>query len=130
MLTKEQLRRIEEIIRRRFLSFTYEALGDQVLSEVEITALQEAGLLRPSVRNMIGDSYTLGKVVSLFNRAEARKMGFEAILKRAKTMKPITRVEEQSARWAKEHAAQYIQGLSDSMVRDVRGSVARAATSK
>jgi len=129
MLTKEQLKQIEDIIRRRFSSFTFEALGSQALSDAEIRALKAAGLLRQNTRNMVGDSYTLGKIVALFKRNEARGIPFDEILKRASKMLPTTRVEEQAIRWAKEHAGQYIQGLSDDMVRDVRGAVARSSMS-
>ncbi|NBW99774.1 hypothetical protein EBR03_09415 [bacterium] len=129
MLTKEQLKQIEDIIRRRFSSFTFEALGKQALSQSEIRVLQQAGLLRPNIRNMVGDSYTLGKIAALFKRKEAKNLTFQQILERASEMKPLTGVEEQAIRWAAEHAGQYIQGLSDDMVRDVRGAVARTSMS-
>lgn len=129
MLTKEQLKKIEDIIRRRFTSFTFEALGSKALSESEIKLLKQAGLLRESARNLIGDSYVLGKITALFKRNEAKGLGFKQILDRASNMAPMSRVEEQAIRWAQEHAGQYIQGLSDDMVRDVRGAVARSSMS-
>ena len=129
MLTKEQLKKIEDIIRRRFSSFTFESLGSQVLSESEIKVLKQAGLIRESTRNLIGDSYILGKISALFKRNEAKNLTFQQILDRASQMQNLTRVEEQAIRWAKEHAGQYIQGLSDDMVRDVRGAVARSSMS-
>lgn len=127
MLTKKQLQAIEEVIRKRFLAFTHEALGEAVLTPAEVRALRTAGLLRKQTRNMVGDSYTLGKIVALINRGEAKKMSFEDVLKRAKKMSPTTALEKQAAKWATDHAAQYIQGVRDDMLKDVRATTARAA---
>jgi hypothetical protein len=126
MLTKRQLKQIEEIIRRRFLAFTYEALGERALSEEEIAELKRIGLLRGSVRSMVADGYTIGKVVSALEHEDARAMGFDEILAAAKKI-PTTAVEKQMIEWSSSHAGEYIKGISDSMVKEIRGTAARGA---
>ena len=40
MLTKKQLKQIEEIIKKRFLRFSFESLGEAALTEEELKILQ------------------------------------------------------------------------------------------
>jgi len=41
MLTKNQLEKIQEIIRKRFLRLTYETVGDRALTEAELVELKK-----------------------------------------------------------------------------------------
>ena len=126
MLTKAQLKKIEEIIRKRVLSFKLETLGERSLTSEEIETLKRAGLLRGSVRSFVGDAYTLGKIASRIDRELARGVTYEQVLKMAKKI-PLTTVEKKAIDFAKDHAGEYITKLSDSMVTDIRGEVARTA---
>jgi hypothetical protein len=128
MLTKRQLKRIEEIIKKRFLVFTYETLGEDALSEEELDLLKRTGLLRESVRNFVGDAYTLGKIAALVERETARAVSYDDVLRIAKKMQIQTGVEKKAVQYAKEHAGEYIKGLRDDMIKEVRASSARVGS--
>lgn len=129
MLTKAQLKRIEEIIRKRFLVFTYENLGEKALTEEELDELKRSGLLRPGVRDFVGDSHTLGRIAKLVGASSASTLGYDDVLKRAKKLKPITAVERKMIDWSRSNAAQYIRGLRDDMVKEVGAASSRVAIS-
>jgi len=125
-LTKKQLSEIEELINDRFLAFTFEAIGTDALTSSEIAKLKRKGLLRESVRSMVGDAYTLGKVAALVDRRRVRTVNYEEVRKLAKRMKiPQTGVEKKAIEYASSHAGEYIRGLRDNMVRDTRALTAR-----
>lgn len=126
MLTKAQLKKIEEIVRKRILSFKFEALGERALTSEEIDQLKAAGLLNPSVRNFTGDAYTLGKIASRIDRELARGVTYEQVLKMARKL-PMTTVEKRAIQFAKDHAGEYITKIGDDLVREVRGESARTA---
>jgi len=128
MLTKKQLKKIEELIRRKFLVFTYESLGERALTRDELNMLKDAGLLRSTVRSFTGDAFALGKVVAAIDRTKAIKLGFDDLAKLA-AKSPITTVEKYTIDWASEHTGQYIKGISDDMVKEVKTTVTRAASS-
>lgn len=119
MLTKTQLKKIEEIVRKRILSFKYETLGERALTIEELELLKRAGLIRDSVRNFVGDAYTLGKIAQRIDRALARDVTYEQVLRMA-TKLPTTTVEKKAIQYSKDHVGEYITKLSDDMVRDVR----------
>lgn len=125
MLSKAKLKQITEIIQRRFLAFTYEVTGDRALTEAELRELKRIGLLKDSVRSMIADGYTIGKVVAQLDRIDARSLKFDEILTAASKM-PKTKVEEQMVAWAETHAGEYIKGISDDMVKEVGATSARS----
>jgi hypothetical protein len=129
MLTKAQLEKIETLIRQRFLGFTYEALGERALTREELEELKRAGLLRGNVRNLVAEGYTLGKVVASLEDEAGRSLTYEQAKRAALKMTPMTEVEKRSIEWAQDHAGQYIKGLSDDMVKEVRASAARTASS-
>jgi hypothetical protein len=58
-----------------------EALGEDALTEEEINELKRLGLLRGSVRHFVGDSYTLGKIAQLVERAKAEEMSYAEAMK-------------------------------------------------
>lgn len=124
MLTKKQLQAIEKIIRSRMLALTYEALGDRAFTPDEIAELQRAGLIKNSVRNMVGDPYTLGKLVASLPPEGARNLTMAQVLRAATKLKPLTRVEQKAIEWASDHAGQYIKGIADDMVKAARAGVA------
>jgi len=124
-LTKKQLKEIEDLINRRFLSFTFEALGEEALSEVEINLLRRKGLLRPGTRHMTGDAYTLGKIAALIDRRSMRSVSYDEVLRAAKKMTGRTGVEKKAMLHATEHAGIYIKGLKDSMLKDVAAVTTR-----
>jgi hypothetical protein len=126
MLTKKQLKQIEEIISKRFLRLTYEMLGDRALTEEEIEILKRMGLLKGNVRSFIGDAYALGKIVSNLDKASVRGLTYEQV-KRAATKLPTTAVEKRAMEYATEHAGQYIRGIGDDMVKEVTASASRAS---
>ena len=124
MLTKKQLKQISDIIHRRFLSFTYETLGERALTSDEIAELKRVGLIRDSVRSLTGDGYTIGRVVAALDRTDARGLDFDEILRAARKI-PQTQVETQMIEWASAHAGEYIKGISDDMVKEVGATSAR-----
>lgn len=126
MLTKLQLKKIEDIIRRRFLAITHEMLGERALTDEELSVLKRAGLLRGSVRSFVGDAYTLGKIVSHLDKATARGLSFEQIKSMAGKF-PTTEVEKRAIEYSSEHAGQYIRGISDDIVKEVRTTATRAS---
>jgi len=128
-LSKVQLESITEIIKRRFLSFSFEALGERALTPDEIEALQSAGLIRRSVRHMVADPAVLGKIVALLPPS-ARTMTYDDILSMAKRLEhSLTGVEKQAVDFATEHAGEYITGLKDVAVRDARAMSHRSSSS-
>lgn len=118
MLTKAQLKELEKRIRQRFIAFRRDTFGEGTLSEEDLRLLKEAGILRPSVRNFSGDSYTLGKIANTV-RAKATSMTYEELMKEA-MKKPTTQVENHAINWANEHAGEYIKGIEDDMLKDIR----------
>lgn len=118
MLTKTQLKELEKRIRQRFIAFRRDAFGEGTLSSEEINMLKEAGLLRPSVRNFSGDAYTLGKIANAVG-AKAARMTYEELMKQAME-RPTTQVEHKAINWANEHAGEYIKGIEDDMLKDIR----------
>jgi hypothetical protein len=126
MLTKAQLEEIERIIRQRMLALSYEALGERALTEDEIAELKRVGLIRENVRHLTADPYTIGKVIALTDRDTARTLGFGEIMSMAKEIKvPPTAVEKKAMEYAEEHAGQYIKGITDDMVKEVRVAATR-----
>lgn len=126
MLTKTQLKKIEEIVRKRVLAFKFEALGERALTSEEIDQLKRAGLLRPSVRSFTGDAYTLGKIAARIDREISRGVSYDQVLKMARKI-PMTTVEKKAIDFAKDHAGEYITKIGDDMVREIRGESARTA---
>lgn len=129
MLTKAQLKRIEEEIRKRFLVFTYENLGERSMTAEELHELKELGLLRPNVRDFVGDGYTIGRIAELVERGVAETLRHDQVLRMAKKMRPTTAVEEKMIDWARSNAARYIQGIRDDMVKEVGAAASRTAVS-
>lgn len=125
-LTKKQLSAIQDIINKRMTSFTYEALGESALTSSEIESLKRAGLLRSSVRNFVGDSHTIGKVVALLPLEERVKLSFDQVKELAMKMKPMTDVERKALDYATEKAGVYIKGLRDDMIKRLTSEVARS----
>jgi len=125
-LTKKELDTIQNIIRKRFLGLTYEALGEKVLSSSEISELKRAGLLRPSVKHMMGDPYLLGKIIALLPPTTARTLSYKDVLTASKKMLPLTGVEKKAIDYATDHAGQYIRGIMNSVLKDTTALTARA----
>lgn len=125
MLTKRQLKQIEEMIKRRFLAFRYENLGERNLTADEIDQLKRAGILRSSVRNFSGDAYALGRIINQVGTSSATSLGFDEV-KQIATKMPMSSVEEKAIEFANDHAGEYIQGIGDDLVRDIRAASARS----
>jgi hypothetical protein len=125
MLTKKQLKQIEEMIRKRFLAFRFENLGERSLTPDEIDQLKRAGILRSSVRNFSGDAYALGRIINQVGATSAASLGYDEVKKIATKM-PTTSVEEKAIEFANDHAGEYIQGIADDMIRDIRAGAARS----
>lgn len=100
-------------------------LGPRALTEDEINKLKRLGFLRESVKNFVGDAYLLGKIVENVGTS-AKTMTYEQIKKAALKI-PMTEVEKRAIEWAQDHTGQYIKGLSDDMVKEVRASAARTS---
>jgi hypothetical protein len=129
VLTKAQLKKIEEAIKRRFLVFTYEALGEEALSEEEINQLKKLGLLRTGTRHFIGDAYTLGRISTLVKHARLKDITFAEAMDVAKTLKPMTGVEKQAIKWSSTHAGQYVRGIGDDISKELGAATSRVALS-
>lgn len=127
MLTKTQLKKIEEAIKKRFVVFTYEALGEEALSEDEIKELQKLGLLRANARHFVGDAYTLGRISKLIKHADLKDMSFNQVMETAKKLKPTTGVERKAMDWASNHAGQYIRGIGDDISKEIGAATSRVA---
>lgn len=125
MLTKKKLKEIEDIIKKRFIAFRYEHLAERNLTAAELEQLKTAGILRSSVRNFSGDAFALGKIVGAVGEKEAVSLGFDELVQMV-TKIPQTTVETKAIAFANEHAGEYIQGIADLMIKDVRTSAARA----
>ena len=126
-LTKAELKQIEEIINRRFLGFTYEALGDVPLTEDELKKLRASGLLKDNVRSFVGDPVALGKIAALVPKSSIKDLDYNSVLRMAKNMAPTTEVEKRSIEYARAHAGEYIKGIKDMMLRDVKAVTSRGS---
>jgi len=124
-LTKDQLRRIQDAIQARMLSFSFETLGPAALTMAEVEKLKRMGLIRPSVKNLVTDSYILGKLVKKLEKDRVRDITYDSVLNAARNLPAQTRVEKQAIQYAQEHAGQYIQRLTDEMIRDTASLTAR-----
>ena len=120
MLTPSQLKKIEKIIRTRFRAFSYRTLGRHAITEEELEDLKSLGLLPASTREYISDAVALGKISAALGPVTVRTLSYDQILEMLKRMHPTTNVERKAAQYATDHAGQYIRGLEDDMVRDVR----------
>lgn len=114
------------MINKRFLSFTYESLGERALSVSEINTLKRAGLLRESTRHLTADPSILGKIVALLPRKRAKSLTYDQVSKIAKQMTPLTSVEKRAIEFASDKAGEYIKGLKDDMIKDVGVSAVRS----
>ena len=125
-ITKTQLEQIAEIVRRRFRTFSYEALGPRALTPMELAQLQAAGVVRESVRNLVFDSALLGKLTALLPPSARREVTYDTVLSAAEHL-PMTPIEQAAVDYATDHAGEYIRGIGDMMVRDVSAITARAS---
>ncbi len=127
-LTKKQLKEIQDIIKKRILRFSYEALGENSLTSGEINALKDAGLLPRSTRNMIGDAHILGRIGALAPEAARYGISYDSVLRAAKRLKPLTDVEQKMIQFAQTSAGEHIQRLSDYLLRTTSSLSARASS--
>lgn len=120
-LTKRQLEKIQKLIEDRLLRFTLENVGPEALTDAEVRAVKSMGLVRNNVRNLVADSYTMGKIVSLIHpRTEAKGLSYADLEKMVRRNSiPMTAVEKSMIRIAKAQAGQYIKGLKDRMLKDL-----------
>jgi hypothetical protein len=128
-LTKAQLKKIEEIISRRMLAFTYEATGDVALTDLEVEQLKAVGLLGTRARSFVGDPYLLGQVVALLPPSARASISFDGVARLAKTTAPLTAVETKAMEYAEAHAGEYIRGIATTALRDVRAATSAAGMS-
>lgn len=127
-LTKTQLDRVLEAIKRHFNSFTYEAIGERALTTAELDSLKSLGLARESVRNLVADPLAVGRLVALIPPSVRRSLSLDDVLKRAKEVLPQTAVERRAIEYAQEHAGTYISGIRDMTLRDATAATARSRT--
>lgn len=127
-LTKKQLKDIQDIIKKRILRFSYEALGERSLTPGELNTLKDAGLLPRSTRNMIGDAHILGRIGALAPEAARYGISYDGVLRAAKRLMPLTDVERKMIGFAQTTAGEHIQRLSDYMVRTTSSLSARASS--
>lgn len=125
MLTKAQLKELEEKIKKRFLSFRYE-VAPKSLSPEELRLLKEAGIIRTSVTSFSGDAMALGKIVAAVQE-KARDMTYQEIIEQAANI-PQTTVEEKAIEWAEEHVGEYIKGIEAEMIKDIRTGTIRSVS--
>lgn len=125
MLTKAQLKELEEKIRKRFLTFRNEVTGERSLTAEELRLLKEAGILRNSVSSFSGDAYALGKIVSAVHE-KARSMDYVELLEQAAKI-PTTDVEERAIAWSDENVGEYIKGIESMMIKDIKIGTIRSA---
>lgn len=126
-LTKAQLKKIEEIISRRMLGFTYEAVGSRAFTDSEIANLKSLGLLRSTTRSFIGDPMLLGKIVALIPPSRRVDFSFEELMRMAKKAGPLSAVERKMIQYAEERAGEYIKGIATMTMRDVKAASSSAA---
>jgi hypothetical protein len=121
-LTKKQLEQIQKLIEKRMGTFILEHVGPEALTTEEIRAIKSMGLVRKNVRNLVADSYIMGKVVSLIHpRSEAKALTYKELEHLVRSNKiPMTPVEKQMIRIAKAQAGEYIQGLKARMLKDLK----------
>jgi hypothetical protein len=121
-LTKRQLEAIQKLIEKRVGTFVLENIGPEALSPAEIRAIKSMGLIRKNVRNLVADSYTMGKIVSLIHpRTDAKALTYEALEKMVRRNAiPMTAVEKSMVRIAKTQAGEYIKGLKARMLKDLK----------
>ena len=125
MLTKAQVKKLQELIRERYLTFTWDALGDGALSPTELEILKRKGIIRESVRELSGDAHAFGKIAALFARDAARKLTYKEVEAIAKKMAPTTAVERKAIEYARDHAGTHIRGIMDDTIKDATAAIAR-----
>lgn len=126
-VTKSQLKKIEEMIKKRFLGFTLEAVGEEALTGEQLDILKELGLIRSSVRHLTVDPYVLGKVVAMIERTDSIGLNYDSILEMINNSPiALTETEKAAMRYASENVGQNIVGIMDTTLKDVRTAAARA----
>ena len=126
-LTKTQLNAILEVIKRRVLGFTYEALGERALTAEEMRTLYRLGLIDRGTRSLIADPVALGRLIALVPMSARRSVTLAQVQKWAAQNVPTTEVEIKAVQYATEHAGSYIKGIGDMMVRDASAAGSRAS---
>lgn len=126
-LSKKQLDKVLEAIRKHFNGFVFEAIGERALTPTEISQLQSLGLLKDSVRNMIADPVAVGRLVALIPPARRTSLSLDEALKAIKKVAPQTAVEQKAIEFAQEHAGTYITGIRDMVLRDTTAASSRAS---
>lgn len=126
-LSRAQLEAILEVIKRRVLGFTYEALGERALTDDELRQLRRLGLIERGTRSLVADPIALGRLISLVPMSARRSVTFEQVKRWAEQNAPKTEVELKAIDYAAEHAGSYIKGIGDMLVRDASAASARAS---
>lgn len=127
-ITKTQLKRVLEAINKRFLRFTYDALGERALTEAELDILKEAGVLREGVRHMIADPVAFGRLTAMLPLSASSRVMYSDLERLISRGGEMTNIEKKAVEFATDHAAEYVKGVRDDMLRDVGAATSRSSS--
>jgi hypothetical protein len=126
-ISRAQLLAILEVIRRRVLGFTFDALGERALTDAELRTLKSLGIISAGTTSLTADPIALGRLIALVPLAARRPVTYEQVRRWAAQNIPTTEVELKAVEYAAEHAGTYIRGIGDMMVRDATAAGTRAS---
>jgi len=122
-ITKKQLNQILDAIEKRMLTFSVDVIGEVSLSPEELRRLKSFGIIRKNVKNMVVDATNYGRLVALLPESIRGKLSLSDIEKMSSKLKPMTDVEKNAIEYSKIHSGEYIKGLKDTMLKDVRTTI-------
>lgn len=111
LLTDEQINEIKQIVSDYHNAFIFNAISPEILSADVISRLEQLGLANIQI-NSIEDSYIFGWLLSHLENPVVAKMSYSQFKEFIqKNPIPLTSIEKQAMRIAKQQAGQYIQAL-------------------
>ena len=129
MMTKAQLKKIEEIIRKRFIALRHDTVGVTELTPTELQILKDMGILRKNVKSFVASAYDIGRIISRVSPGKRGSMTYEQILR--DVGKPrLSETEKNAISFAESSAGEYIKTLEASVISGVKSIISNGVASR
>lgn len=125
MLTDDQIRRIRKLIEVYHLATVADLAGLVSLSEDELRAVEQAGLLPgdASQGGVIGSSYRFGRLMARDESGDPARATAARVERMLADDLPLSEFETRALAAASHLAGQWIRGLGNRVASDIQGAV-------
>jgi hypothetical protein len=121
LLTEIQLQQIADVVRDRISSFIYNYIDKEMVDPETLSRLRKKGLIAKEIVSLPEDAYRVGMLLEILG---VDKMGIMSVAQLKEFLKtrpfPIEPVASVSLLYAKTTAGEYVTGLGDLFVREIR----------